>query len=152
MTTETWNWIPLLVHSGTPVDWTHSPSPLNFQHFENGWWTMLMCSAFRKYSHPLTFSTFCCLTAWIEWGLFKIVTECDGMLVIGKDSGVFLRDKWNGAKHRHNLRGKVGSVCFPPDTVRQIHLSAGQQLKTQDQMYTGVPYQDDIECFWVAFK
>jgi hypothetical protein len=32
----------------------------------------------------------------------------------------------DGAKHRQNPRGKPGSVCYPPDSERQIHLSARQ--------------------------
>jgi hypothetical protein len=50
------------------------------------------------------------------------------------------------AKHRQNPRGKPGSVCFPIDTGRLIHLSAGQLPKTQGQIYNGVAYQDNIEC------
>ena len=49
-------------------------------------------------------------------------------------------------KPRQNHRGKLCLVCFPTDTGRQIHLSAGQLPKTQGQMYAGVAYQDDIEC------
>jgi hypothetical protein len=41
-------------------------------------------------------------------------------------------------------------VCFPPDTGIWIHLSAGQQPKTQVQIYTGIAYQEDRECSWVA--
>jgi hypothetical protein len=60
--------------------------------------------------------------AW--WWLHHVM----GMLVIGKEEGVFLLDKikWNRAKHRQNPRGKPGSVCFPTDTGRQMYLSAGQ--------------------------
>ena len=38
-------------------------------------------------------------------------------------------------------RGKPGSVCFPPDTGRLIHLSAGQKPKPEGLIYTGVAYQ-----------
>jgi hypothetical protein len=50
-----------------------------------------------------------------------------GMLVIGR-TREFFRIKINGIKlkHRQNPRRKPGSVCFPTDTGRQIHLSAGQ--------------------------
>ena len=57
-----------------------------------------------------------------------------------------LKNTWNGAKHRQNPRGKPGSVRFPPDTGRWIHLPAGQKRKTQDQIYIGVAYQEDSEC------
>ena len=50
-------------------------------------------------------------------------------------------------KHKRNRRGKPGSVCFPTDTGRQIHLSAGQ-----GQIYTGVAYQDDTEYSRVAYS
>jgi hypothetical protein len=36
------------------------------------------------------------------------------------------KKKQNGVNHRQNPRGKPGAVCFQPDTVRQINLSAGQ--------------------------
>jgi hypothetical protein len=50
-----------------------------------------------------------------------------GMFVIIKNWGVFQdKKKRNGAQLRANPRGKPGSVCFPPDTRRLIHLSAGQ--------------------------
>jgi hypothetical protein len=51
-----------------------------------------------------------------------------GMLVIIKDWEVFQDKKKlrKGAKHRQNTRGKPCSVCFPPDTGRLLHLSAGQ--------------------------
>ena len=63
----------------------------------------------------------------------------------------FLGDKKkHRAKQRQNPRGKPGSVCFPTDTRRPIHLSAWQQPKTQGQIYTGFAYQDNIECSWVA--
>jgi hypothetical protein len=40
--------------------------------------------------------------------------SCYGLLVIVKAWGVFQdKNKQNGAKHRHNPRGKPGSVCFP---------------------------------------
>jgi hypothetical protein len=42
-----------------------------------------------------------------------------GMLAIIKD---FFRIK----NKQLSTRGKPGSVCFPPDTGRLIHLSAGQ--------------------------
>jgi hypothetical protein len=46
------------------------------------------------------------------------------MLVIGKEQGVFwIKKKKNRAKHRQNPRG---SVCFPKNSGRQIHLSGGQ--------------------------
>ena len=50
-----------------------------------------------------------------------------GMLVIVKDWVVFpdKKNKQNGAKHRQNPSGISGLVCFPPDTGRLIHLSAG---------------------------
>jgi hypothetical protein len=50
------------------------------------------------------------------------------MIVIVKDWGVFQdrKKKQTGAKHNENPSGKPGSVCFPPDTGRLIHLSAGQ--------------------------
>ena len=41
------------------------------------------------------------------------------------------KKKQNRAKHRQNHREKPASVYFPTDTGRQIHLSAGKQLKTQ---------------------
>ena len=59
----------------------------------------------------------------------------------------FDKNKLNTANHSQNPRGKPGSVCFPTDTGRQIHLSAGQKPETQGQIYTGVAYQDDVECF-----
>ena len=56
-------------------------------------------------------------------------------------------------KYKQNPRGKPGLVCFPSDTGRLIHLSAGQQPKTQGQMHTGVAYQDDIECSeWLSYN
>ena len=60
----------------------------------------------------------------------------------------FRINKRNKAKHRQKSRGELGSVCFPTDTGRQIHLSA--LPKTQGQIYTGVAYQDGIEFSWVA--
>jgi hypothetical protein len=36
------------------------------------------------------------------------------------------KNKWNRAKHRQNPKGTPGSVCFPTNTGRQIHLSAGK--------------------------
>jgi hypothetical protein len=35
------------------------------------------------------------------------------------------QNKWDGAKHRQNTRGKPASVGFTTDTGRGIHLSAG---------------------------
>jgi hypothetical protein len=59
--------------------------------------------------------------AW--WWLHNVM----GMLVIVKDWGVFQNKKETMvAKHRQNPKGKPGSVCFPSDTGRLIHLSAGQ--------------------------
>jgi hypothetical protein len=42
--------------------------------------------------------------------------------------GMTFKIKINGitTKQRQNPRGKPGSVCFPTDNGRQIHLSAGQ--------------------------
>jgi hypothetical protein len=37
-----------------------------------------------------------------------------------------IKKKWNGAKHRLILRGKPGSVCFPPEIERKMNLSTGQ--------------------------
>ena len=63
-------------------------------------------------------------------------------------TGEFFRieNKWNGAQHMQNPKGKPGSVCFPTDTGGGIHLSAEHQPKTQGQIYTGVVYQEDSEC------
>jgi hypothetical protein len=48
------------------------------------------------------------------------------MIVIARTRELFrIKNKWNGAKHRQNPRGKPASLCFPTDTRRQIHLSAG---------------------------
>ena len=53
-----------------------------------------------------------------------------GKLVIIKDWDVFhvkkKKKKHNGGKHRQNHKEKPISVCFPSDTGRGIHLSAGQ--------------------------
>ena len=75
-----------------------------------------------------------------------------GMLVIVYDWGVFQDKKktWNGAKCSQNPSGNPGSVCFPPNTGKVIHLSAGQYPKTQGQIDTGVAYQEDNECSSVA--
>ena len=43
-----------------------------------------------------------------------------GMLISSNDEGFII------ILHRQNPKGKPGSVCFPTDTERQIHLSAGQ--------------------------
>jgi hypothetical protein len=37
-----------------------------------------------------------------------------------------IKRKQDRAKHRQHSRGKPVSVCFPTDTGRHIHLSAGQ--------------------------
>jgi hypothetical protein len=37
-----------------------------------------------------------------------------------------LKNKQNKAKHKQNPTGKPVSDCFPTDTGRQIHISAGQ--------------------------
>ena len=40
---------------------------------EDRLWSILLYSVFRKSSHPLTFNTFCCITAWIGFtGLHTI--------------------------------------------------------------------------------
>ena len=61
-----------------------------------------------------------------------------------------IKKKQKAAKHRQNPRGKPDSVCFPPETGRLIHLSAGQYTKTLGKIYTAVAYQEDSECSWVA--
>jgi hypothetical protein len=50
-----------------------------------------------------------------------------GMLVIVKDWRAFQDNfvfLWHGAEPRQNPRGKPGSVCFPSNTGRLIHLSS----------------------------
>jgi hypothetical protein len=49
-----------------------------------------------------------------------------GMLLVRNGEFFRIKRKQNGAKHRLNPIRKPGSVCFPPDTGRLIHLSAGQ--------------------------
>jgi hypothetical protein len=51
----------------------------------------------------------------------------------------------NRAQCRQSPRGQPGSVCFPSETGRQVHLSAGQPT-TQGQIYTAGAYQEDTEC------
>jgi hypothetical protein len=57
-------------HGGRPHYTSESPTPLwivrvLFQFFNLRW---VSYSAFRKYSHPLTFSKCCCVPAWfLKW-------------------------------------------------------------------------------------
>ena len=71
-------------------------------------------------------------------------------MVVAESGYGYDKKKQNRAKQRQNPRGKPGSVCFPTDTGRQIHLLAGHLPKTQGQIYTGVAYQDNIECSFEA--
>jgi hypothetical protein len=50
-----------------------------------------------------------------------------GMLVIINDKRWFFNKKrQNTTKYRQNPRGKPGSVFFPTDKGRRIHLSVGK--------------------------
>jgi hypothetical protein len=55
-----------------------------------------------------------------------VAALCYGYTCNWQGIGSFWDKKWNGDKHRQNPTGKPGSVCFPIDTGRQIHLSAGK--------------------------
>jgi hypothetical protein len=55
-----------------------------------------------------------------------VAASCYGYPCHRQGLGSFLNDnnKLNRVKHRQNPRGKLGSVCFPTDLGRQIHLSS----------------------------
>jgi hypothetical protein len=69
-----------------------------------------------------------------------------GMLVIGKDLGVFLGIKRNGIELSTDtiLEENLVQSAFHQTRAETCTF---QEDKTQAQIYTGVAYQDDIECF-----
>ena len=65
--------------------------------------------------------------AFIIFSSMVVAASCYGYAFHQEELASFTyKNKLNRAKHMQNERGKPGSVCYPTDTVRQIHLSVGQ--------------------------